>query len=75
MPDPALGTSFSADVRLHLLVGDRRLRLSHVGPDRLCLRDDCEVAPADATGSVVVDGEEHLRASSFPTEFSLATDP
>ena len=51
---------FSADLALRLVVGDRELPLSKIGPSYAVLRDEEEI-PAGTKGIIflIVDGREH----------------
>jgi hypothetical protein len=50
---------YSAEVEIHLRVGDRVLRIAQIGPDSFILRDACELPPG-TEGTIVmkVDGRE-----------------
>jgi len=49
---------YSPQVALTLLVGDRQLALSHVGPKDVTVRDACEpIPPTDAQLVITVDDE------------------
>ena len=55
-PDPRPG--YSANVILTLLVGERKLELSHVGPDSVNVRQSCSpLPPSEAKILIEVDGE------------------
>ncbi len=49
---------YSASVILTLLVGERKLALSHVGPDSVNVREECApLPPSEAKIVIEVDGE------------------
>jgi hypothetical protein len=49
---------YSPDVALTLLVGERRLALSHVGPFDLTVREACEpIPPSNAKLVITIDNE------------------
>jgi len=49
---------YSPKVELALLIGDRRLALSHVGPTDITIRDQCSpFPPSDAKLVITVDDE------------------
>ena len=49
---------YSPNVALTLVVGDRQLALSHVGPKNVTVRDRCEsIPPTDAKLVITVDDD------------------
>jgi hypothetical protein len=57
----------SADVELKLCVGEVLLSLSHVGPNEIIVRDECEPIPAgDAKLYIRVDESRKVRKVFLP---------
>jgi len=52
-------TGYSAYVRLQLVLGDRTLELSSIGPDGISLREPAELPPCEAEVVMNVDDFEH----------------
>jgi hypothetical protein len=60
-------TPYSAEVALHLSVGGVMLSLSHVGPNEIIVRDECEAIPAgDAKLFIRVDESRKVRNVFLP---------
>jgi hypothetical protein len=60
-------TPYSAKVVLSLLVGGVSLALSHVGPNELIVRDECEPIPSgDAKLYIRVDESKRVRRVFLP---------
>ena len=58
---------YSPKVELTLLVGDRQLALSHVGPQDVTVRDRCEsIPPTDAELIITVDDESETYKIFLP---------
>jgi hypothetical protein len=58
---------YSAKVVLSLLVGGVSLALSHVGPNELIVRDECEPIPSgDAKLYIRVDNSKRMRKVFLP---------
>ncbi len=51
-------TGYSAEVRLHLVIGDRTLELGQIGPDRIILSEPAEMPPGLAEVVMHVDSFE-----------------
>lgn len=51
-------TGHSAQVRLHLIVGDRTLELASIGPNGISLRETAELPPCEAEVVMYVDDFE-----------------
>ena len=51
-------TGYSAYVRLQLVLGDRTLELSSIGPDGISLREPAELSPCDAEVVMHVNDQE-----------------
>jgi hypothetical protein len=62
------GTSgYSARVVLTLVVGDKKLALSHAHPGTVIVRDACEpIPPSDAKLIVEIDGQPQVRDVFLP---------
>ncbi len=59
--------SYSADVELSLRVTDMTLSLSHVGPNEIVVRDDCDpIPPSDAKLYIRVDEHKTVRQIFLP---------
>jgi hypothetical protein len=62
-----LVTPYSAEVVLSLVVGGVSLSLSHVGPNELIVRDECEQIPAgEARLYIRVDESRKVRTILLP---------
>jgi hypothetical protein len=60
-------TPYSAKVVLSLLVGGVSLALSHVGPNELIVRDECEaIPPGEAKLYIRVDDSKKVRTVFLP---------
>jgi hypothetical protein len=60
-------TPYSAKVVLSLFVGGVTLSLSHVGPNEIIVRDECEPIPAgDARLLICVDDSKKVRKVFLP---------
>jgi hypothetical protein len=59
--------SYSAEVELSLRVPGATLSLSHVGPNEIIVRDECEpIAPGDAKLYIRVDDHKRVRRIFLP---------
>lgn len=57
----ALTSGYSAKVALKMVVNGHELSLSHVGPDGVIVRDDCDpIAPCHAQIIIQVDESEEI---------------
>jgi hypothetical protein len=70
----------SADVRMSLSVNGDVLKISHLGPDFLILRNPVEHAPANAEIFLSIDGNEsrwtvHLVNGIHPDQLKTAIAP
>jgi hypothetical protein len=53
--------SYSAEVRIHLLIGDRKLAVAQIGPDFLILRESRRVPNGRARLLISVDEAEEVQ--------------
>jgi len=51
-------TGYSAQVRLHLVIGSRILELGQIGPDRIVVREPADLPPGPAEVVMHVDSFE-----------------
>jgi len=64
---------YSPNVALGLLIGHRRLELSHVGPKDVTVRDRCEpIPPTDAELVITVDDESETYSIFLPNGIPAA---
>jgi hypothetical protein len=59
-------TGYSADVRLWLVCGDRRIRLSHASSTFVVAADPTDLPPGHARIEFTIDGEQFERAVTLP---------
>jgi hypothetical protein len=69
-PVPA-ATGYSAEVRLHLVVGDEVLELASIGPAEISLREPAELPPGPAEIVMHVDSFERRWQVYLPDGISL----
>jgi hypothetical protein len=62
----------SAEVKMHLIVGDRMLSVGQLGPDFLLLDEPVDHPPGTATLFFSVDGEPRERQVYLPEGISAA---
>jgi hypothetical protein len=60
------GNGYSADVKLHLVVGDRTLELAQIGPNDVVLRTPTDLPPSDAEVVMKIDGQERRWSVRLP---------
>lgn len=58
--------SYSANVRLALLVGHQQWELAAIGPTEFITRTPCDLAPCDAQLQVTIDEQSHLYDIHLP---------
>jgi hypothetical protein len=63
-------TGYSAYVRLQLILSDRTLELSSIGPDGISLREPAEICPCDAEVVMFVNDHERRWPVSLPDGIS-----
>jgi hypothetical protein len=63
----------SADVKIHLRIGNEIFSVGQLGPDFLILDRPIDHAPADAVLFLSIDGKERLRAVRLPEGISAAS--
>jgi hypothetical protein len=67
-PAPA---GYSAQVRLHLVVGETSLELASIGPEQICLRHSVELPPGPTEVVMHVDNFERRWQVYLPDGSSL----
>lgn len=51
---------YSSDVRIHLEIADKVLRIAQIGPKSFILRDHCEIPPG-TEGTIVIKVDDRER--------------